>query len=351
MDAFSANDFAARIQQRNYRAIATELVRLEDERGILSIAALGEDPEDTVAASPELSLEYDISPKAGCSVFGYYQPRAGMPAAIVISAAATADRDRFTIVHEYGHHVQRHHPTWADALYTLPTAKRSKVEERVADAFAAEVLIPADVGDLESSWLDARVLVKVHESVRASRSAVAMRAVEIAPVNETGTVVVCDINGTVIFARAANDDVFTPMRGVAQPGLATLFAAANQSGGQATGAIGEGLRASSNWIQEDLQGDLAIDYSGMYAFVVIRSSQKYGREQAWSQDEVECANPACELVFVVDADAEICPTCKEARCRDCKTCACEKSATATCPNCTMKLSVAEQAGVIEHVCL
>jgi hypothetical protein len=339
------------VDQRAYRAIAVELVGLESARGVVSMVALGEDPEEAVSASPELSLEYDTSPRAGCSVYGYYHYRINEPAVILVHPSLTRDRDSFTIVHEYGHHVQRQHAIWANLLYSLPAGARTKLEERVADAFAAEVLIPADSFTLDSSWLKARTLAEVHQMVHASRSAVAMRAIEIAPSNDNGTVVVCDVDGVVIFARAAGDDVFTPARGISQPGLAALVKKAVESDGYASGDLQGGLRAASNWIQDDLRGDVALDFSGLYAFVVLRSTQLYGREQTWEQHEFECSNPACELVFTVDGSVTICPICRDPRCPDCNTCACEPPAASTCTNCWMALSVAEQSGSVTHECL
>lgn len=339
------------IAQHNYRGIAVELVRLETERGVVSMLDLGDNPEEAVLGSPELSLEYDSSPRAGCSVFGFYRFRIDAPATIVVHPSLTSARDSFTIVHEYGHHVQRQHGSWANLLYSLPTGSRSKIEERVADAFAAEVLIPADTLSFDSGPLNARTLSSVHRSVRASRSAIAMRAVEVAPSNENGTVLVCDSDGVVIFARAAGDDVFTPARGQSQPGLARLYEAAARSGGHYSSEVRGGLRAGSNWIQEDLQGDAALDYSGIYAFVILRSTQVYGREQTWELQEAECSNPACEFVFTVDASVVMCPRCQEPQCPSCSTCTCEPSSTLTCTNCWVALSVAEQAGVVEHECI
>lgn len=346
----NTTNWLAMISQRAYRSIAIELVHLERIRAVVSVEALGSEPEGTILGSPELELEYSMSPRSGCSVYGFYQYRAGRPAIIVVHPSLAEDRDNFTLVHEYGHHVQRHHEPWADALYALTPADRAKVEERVADAFAAEVLIPA-AETFESRWLSASFLAQVHEGVRASRSAVAMRAIEIAPSTDSATVVVCDSEGVVIFARSLGDDVFAPARGVAQPGLANLFSAAANSDGHASGPLVGGLRAGSNWIQEDVQVDLALDHSGFFAFAILRPTQRFGRVQEWTQDEVECANGACELVFTVDASILICPTCGDPKCPACRSCSCELAAAPTCPECWVELSVAEQNGTLQHECL
>lgn len=345
--------FLELVERKDYRAIAVELVALESERGVVSMNELGDNPEEAVLRSPELELEYSMSSGAGCSVYGYYRSgSAGQPATIFVHPSNTKERDRFTLVHEYGHHVQRQHEAWANVLYSLPRSKREAIEERVADAFAAEVLIREDVVLLGSAWLSARTIANIYESVLASRSAVAMRVIEIAPASESATVVVCDSSGCVIFARANGDDVFTPARGIAQPGLAALFEDASRAQeGCVKRTIPEGLRSGSGWTQTDLVGEAAIDHTGDYAFVVIQSEQVFGKVPVWERREAECANPACELVFAVDSAIRICPKCNEPECPHCSTCSCEPIATTACNECFVAYSLAEQAGQVEHVCL
>jgi hypothetical protein len=340
----------ALVVRHDYRAIAAELVQLERDRGEISIDVLNEDPTGAIEDSSEISIEYDTSLPRGCSVYGYYRYRADAPATIYVHPSWTTARDSFTIVHEYGHHVQPQHPAWANVRFSFPNQIGLKLEERVADAFAAEVLVPADMATADTNWLDARTLATVHSKVRASRSAVAMRAVEIAPSNDSATVVVCDRAGTVIFSRSAGDDVFSPAKGAVQPELAKLIEIASRGDGYATGPLTEGLRAASGWIQTDLVAEVAADYSGFYAFAVIRSAQKYGRKPTWEQLEVECPNPACEHAFVVDSSISICLTCGDPKCPHCSTCSCESVPTAICDDCFMALSLAEQSGAVKHVC-
>jgi hypothetical protein len=177
-----------------------------------------------------------------------------------------------------------------------------------------------------------------------------MRAVEIAPSNDSATVVVCERDGTVIFSRSAGDDVFSPAKGLVQPDLAKLITNASNGDGFARGPLTDGLRAVSGWVQTELVAEVAADYSGFYAFSVIRSAQKYGRTPTWEQMEVECPNPACENVYVVDASVSMCDVCGDSKCPHCSTCACEPRATAICDNCFMALSVAEQSGILQHEC-
>lgn len=334
---------------RQYWRIADELVRLEESRGVIDLAALSDDPEGALSGNPEVEIEYDSSPKPGCSVFGYYRPRSGAPALILVHPAFSAERDNFTIVHEVGHHVQRQHRAWANVRFAIGGAAGDRLEERVADAFAAAVLIPADVG-ADGSWLDARALAQVHDRVRASRSAVAMRAVEIAPEGEPTAVVVADRTGLVTFARASGDHVYTPARGSVQPGIGALIQAAFSGDGYAAGALSGGIRFGSGWAQQDLSAEVALDSSWSHAFVVIRPDQRYGRTLVWEQVEAECLSEACGAVFLVDATVEICPRCSTPKCPECRGCACEPEQTPTCDHCFTMYSIAERADPALHEC-
>ena len=167
-------------EAKNYWQIAIELVQLEKERGLVSLVDLGEDPERALEGNPQVTIEYDTSPKEGCSVYGYYRYRAREQSIISVHPARTYERDNFTIVHEYGHHLQRQHEHWANVRHSYPGQSGLKLEERVADAFAAEVLIPAQTASPDASWLSALTLSEVYGRVRASRAAAAMSAAEIA---------------------------------------------------------------------------------------------------------------------------------------------------------------------------
>lgn len=332
-----------------YWRIASELVRLEESRGVIDLAALSDDPEGALSGNSEVQVEYDTAPKPGCSVYGYYRPRSGAPALILVHPALSSERDNFTIVHEVGHHVQRQHRAWANVRFAISGAAGDHLEERVADAFAAEVLIPVDA-DADGTWLDARVLAQVHGRVRASRSAVAMRAVEIAPEGESAAVVVADRNGLVTFARASGDDVYAPARGSVQPGIAALIQTAFAGDGYAAGALTDGVRFGSGWAQQDLRAEAALDGSWNHAFVVIRPDQRFGRTRVWEQAEAECPSEACGTVFVIDAGLDICPKCSTPKCPECRSCACEPELTPTCNRCFTLYSIAERANPALHEC-
>ena len=332
-----------------YRAIARLLIDLERIRGMFDFELLATDTENALASSSEISVEFDPSPRAGCSVFGYYQAIPSGQSRIVVHPSHTSARDRFTILHELGHHVQRQHLEWAALRHSLAGRAGDRLEERVADAFAAEVLIPSD-DELETSTLSASSLSEVHSQSRASRSAVAMRAIEIAPESENAVVIVCDIDGIVIFARGTGDDVFTPARGLAQPSLLPMLSKAAAGTGRFTGELSQGLQTLSGWSQGELAAEIALDQSGEYAFVILRPMQRFGRKQVWTQSNYVCSSEACGEHFVRDETVVMCNRCKGPKCPACSGCSCEVELGKVCTKCFLGLSKAEQSGDVEHVC-
>jgi hypothetical protein len=324
--------FSRMVAARDYRAIAERLIALESLRGLTSFQELGEDPESALLRHPEVTIEYDTSPLPGCSVYGYYRP--GTPAIILVHPSLTPQRDNFTVLHEFGHHVQRMHVSWADVRYGVPTKQGAAIEERVADAFAAEVLLPT------ASMLAGEVGLR----------AVAMRAAEVSRSDERAAVIVADLNGLVTFARAVGDDVRIPARGSIQPGIARAMKRALANGGVSSGELSEGLQFASGWAEHDLSFDVALDDSGQYGFVILRSTQKFGPQSSWDVVEAQCPRSACELVYAVDASIEICGICHDPKCPNCKTCSCEPPAAAQCESCFLALSLAEMADPSLHEC-
>ncbi len=178
-----------------------------------------------------------------------------------------------------------------------------------------------------------------------------MRAVEIAPEQDSAVVIVADHRGIVTFARASTDELYTPARGRVQPSLAELIGQAGEGNGTADGDLSSGIEFASGWAQHDLHAEVALDHTYAYAFAVIRLSQRFGAKTSWERVEFECPSAACEAVFVVDSSITICGKCSTPKCPECRTCACEPTASATCPHCFMQLSAAEAANPSLHECL
>lgn len=327
------------------RDIAVELLEMERARGAVSVTNLSADPFAALEDSGEVDIDYNSAPREGCSVFGYYRPH---PPTIYVHASMSAERDNFTLLHEYGHHVQRIHLEWADVWLSLPDAVGAKVNEAVADAFAAEVLMPPDVVPLDLGPLRVRAIRQAHAQCRASRQALLMRAVELAPSDERAVVAITELDGRVTFALSTCDEP-RPRRGAAQAGLADLVAQALQADGFSSGPLRGGLTSESGWTREDMVAEVAIDADGRYAFAVIRPETRYNF-QKWEKVTHECLNEACNATFDANATLVKCRGCDQPKCPDCEQCACERPASTHCSKCNYELSVAERSGAVEHEC-
>jgi hypothetical protein len=117
--------------------------------GRLSVDELDLLREDPFEAIPLIDPAVKIrlvshEPGEGCSVEGmYYEPTRS----ITVQRATSGRRSRFTAIHEFGHDRARHDMEVARFLASMSDVISRRAEERIADAFAAAVLIPDHVVD------------------------------------------------------------------------------------------------------------------------------------------------------------------------------------------------------------
>lgn len=343
-------DLGALLAQHDYRSIALELLQRETDRGAVDTEALATAPESALHNHPEVELEYTLTPAPGCSVFGVYRHRPSAKAVILVHPSLTEMRDNFTILHEYGHHVQRQYPDWVDLRYQLSSRSGDLVEELVSDAFAAEALLPVDRASLFR--LDsAESLRDYHSQSRASRAAIAMRSVTLSVANTAFVAAVIDLDGRVNFARSNDDNLFAPARGLAQPALATLARRALRSELQTSrGPLAGGLLTTTGLTRNDLLADVALDHTAPYAFVVLRSENAYGHQPHWAASVVDCGDVSCGIEFEAQSSPGQCRTCLTFRCPECGHCDCAQRAASYCPDCTLEYSSVEAADPSQHEC-
>jgi Zn-dependent peptidase ImmA (M78 family) len=115
---------------------------------------------------------------AGCS--GFYLPRNGR-SLVAVNGTHAVVRQRFTLAHEIGHHVLAHGPAprvlAAPAAGAVPATANDR--ERAANAFAAELLCPADgvrefVGSAGAA-VDFDLVVRISAAYGISAAAVLAR--------------------------------------------------------------------------------------------------------------------------------------------------------------------------------
>ncbi|MBM4589330.1 ImmA/IrrE family metallo-endopeptidase [Rhodococcus hoagii] len=306
---------------------------------------LSSEPEATLREYVDIQIRRTENLSAACPVLGLYRPS---PPTIMLRPTGTWSRDNFTILHEYGHHLQQNDEYWAvDVLHPLGAVDRRRIEESVSDQFAAAVLLPRSVLEAHlSAGLTAVAVRDVCQNSSASRIATCVRSVELAPRTDHAIVCLTDLDATIIFSTTTDDSLARLPRGSFQPDLLPLIQEALEGGGTASGRAVQGLQYSTGNARADIDLEIAID-SRQYVFVIARPHSRYGRQQ-WGSTEVECASPACAEVFVVDGGISSCPTCGYPECPECSSCACERTVR-TCSNCYLSLSAAEMAaGKVQH---
>ncbi len=122
--------------------IARKRARLTRERH--GIAATGPVPDLVQLAEQRLHLPVVVGALRG-DVDGAYLP-SGAGATVFLNGRRPLVRQRFTLAHELGHHVLGHGSSVDDAraLAGDGGAGGQAMDERCANAFAAELLIPPD---------------------------------------------------------------------------------------------------------------------------------------------------------------------------------------------------------------
>lgn len=158
------------------------------------VAVLTSRADMTVRSVPEAQTD------AGCSVSGAYIADC-TPPVLAVAESASAGRRAFTVLHEFGHHLQQSQPTLMTALLAQPDGGHG-LEDAACDAFAAAVLLPDQLVDahIGPGGPTADGVVSLWRASTASRAAVCVRAAERLP--SPGHVVLLDPAGQVEFAAA-----------------------------------------------------------------------------------------------------------------------------------------------------
>lgn len=310
--------------------------RLEQDSPAL-LDELRNGPFETVCRWPGVSTSiYDLGarPKKGsrCSVYGYYLEYRNPPE-IGIARAASQRRMNFTALHELGHHLQPDHPEVGLALAELDDEWHG-LEDRICDAFAAEILLPADLvaGVLTDDRLGptASQVVELFHLSDASRAACCVRAAQHLRVD--GWVVLADRDGKVQFAAAANHE-FRLAPGTVQPGSSIISMAGQTGWAQGLSPVTYPSGKTSPHFNTDAVAD------GDYVFAVMSLGAT-----SWNPAPVPsrfrraggvptiCVNPGCGHDWV--SFDPPCNKCGERPCPICDRCGCVPSVTRRiCPGC------------------
>lgn len=278
--------------------------------------------EDPIEAIPLIDERVSIrlvayEPGEGCSVEGLYHETSR---SIVVQRAASARRTRFTAIHEFGHDRARHNRQVAGYLASLKTTTRT-TEERIADAFAAAVLIPdAALDDILGGKVpQAHHLVELfhRDGVSGSREACCVRIAQ--RMRGAGYVVLCE--GDRLRFCATVGASYPIARGASQAGVGLLRRAIEH--GSATDPNAR-LQFPDGRFTAELAGHAVTDDIYTFAILTDSTSPPWGgwipprRSQGEAPeifctdcDEVTEAWKRCE----VDGRHRVCSSCGWCECR------------------------------------
>ena len=293
---------------------------------------LREDPFEAIPlVEPAVTIRIVESGEAsGCSVEGLYHEETRL---ITVQRALSRRRTNFTALDEFGHHRARHHPHVARVLANMPTDAGRRLEERVADSFAARVLVPDSAVEdvLEGrapSAHDVAALFR-HMDVGGSREACCVRIAH--QMTGAGYVLLCEA-GAIRFCATVGS-AYTVRRGTQQGGD-HLVSRAQTSGSARSDHVR--LRHPSGGETPEFSGQAVREGAYVFAVLTDATSPPWG---GWmpprgssarmpNAPEIYCAD--CREISEAwqrcdtDAGHRVCSTCGWCECRTPKTKIAEK---------------------------
>ncbi len=328
-----ARDLVARQANAMAEALETLLPGVRDQLAEDPFAVLESRSDLVVRLVPEARTRPTAATLA-CSVAGVYVDDE-VPPVLAVAEAASAGRRAFTVLHELGHHLQRTETALMGLLLEQPD-DGLMLEEAACDAFAADVLLPADLVD---RFIDHRgptgpQVVDLWHASTASRAAVCVRAAQ--RLASPGHVVLLDPDGAVSFAASRG---LPPLaRGSRQETAATVREAYGRAG-RATGRTR--LRYRDGILGEELHAQV-VPMGGYLLLVAVTDAA------AWETLSLPaprpgpvaaariCEHPDCGHEFR-SFDAP-CSRCARPACPECGRCGCEpRVRERTCAGCFQRL--------------
>lgn len=294
--------------------LAHLLVEHVRAQGIVDPDLLTRNPLEALDDDPSVKVTWvaaDTLPP-GCSIAATYI-RATVPAQIAVAEDAAPGRRRFSLLHEYGHHLRNQVIPVIEALWKARTLS-AQLEEKVCDAFASFVLIPTSVRrEAFAEGVTAASVLDLMARSSASEQAVAVAAAEEMPL--PGYVMLLTPDGEVDFA-ARSDDVFPVRRGTVQGGFLARAAGGVARQGVAEIDLGGGV----------MTPELNVDAASRGGRVVAVAVDGPAPWQKFSAGRTLYAKPLdgwCDECSQSFTTYNTCAYCGEPKCPACGRCGCE----------------------------
>jgi hypothetical protein len=302
-----------------FQALAKKIVLGLDSS---SRQALAEDPFRAIQQFG-LTVEVRDETPEGCSCAGSYDPDG-----LILFVARTpfSRRSRFTCLHELCHHLIELDPDLLLSVIELEQEGRGEsAEEKVCDAFAAEILLPEEVVDqvLAGSRPQAHHLLDLYEISKASREACAVRLSQ--RLGGEGHVMLARSDGTAIFT-ASNSD-YRVARGTPQGSRHISVRAARRSN-----ARGETFVRFASGNEMALWGDAVFDGQFVYAVLV--------ETPTWEVPGLRILDRALERPSPAEVECDRCGHDFETWDRPCEECGIHRCPS--CGRCSCKAEIREK---------
>ena len=284
------------------------------------LVQLSSDPAATVTAAYGVRVELRPAEPGGegCPVDGTYRP--GPPPVISVARGTSPARQRFTILHELGHHLIE----YDDLLNDLPVDDAERRDEEICNEVAAAVLIPdATVAEVLAHGVPtAEEVARLYNATDASREACCVAAAR--RLRRSGCVILGTAEGQAVFTACHPATPWWIARGTQQGPDSLLARAADRSSGRARGETR--VRFTSGATSGRLHGDaFTLDQQWVFAVIVDdthspwRTGLNLGiADRGPEGEEIECANwGEASLVFTAP-----CRSCGDRTCPGCGHCSC-----------------------------
>lgn len=338
----TSDRYAKLLSERKWPLIATELINWQKQQWGIEATSLRDDPESEIERLG-LGVRYEVATTD--NVHGRLDVHTQE---IVVYDTMNARHDMFTLLHEVGHYVQKNHLGLTNAIATLDRYWQTEAPEKIADSFAASVLIPDEELPSLSTPPTAADILRLYDRTNASYLACAMSTIR-GNARVPFVIVGIDYNAVVKFAVASDDSLVPPSRNSVQPSFLRALASSHNSECSRTFET-VSIQYESGRTRDDLKATVASSDEGL-VIAVISQTPGHFRPASWSQAQAECANPACASVFDVTPPIASCPECGMPICPECRTCYCNSVAISkTCPRCFLAYSVSELEDPSSHEC-
>jgi hypothetical protein len=322
-------------------AQAAAMLRMLEQLSPGAAVRLGADPFAALSAFTDLEVRLvpeveigDRSGNAGCSVAGVYIHDAAPPI-LGVAASTSAGRRAFTVLHEFGHHLQQDQTTLADLLLEQPDGGIA-LEDAACDAFAAEILLPTSLVDrfIGTRGPTAAQVVDLWQASVASRAAACVRAAQ--RLSSPGHIVLLDEDGKVSFAASVGLPPIT--RGSAQGDIGTVreaLAGSGRAAGRTRVRYRDGIHGDELYAQVVPMGGflllVAVTDRAPWLNFAPPSPSSGPVASSWVCEHIECGHEFASF------DAR-CRGCGRPRCPECQRCQCPPGVSEqTCSRCFQRL--------------